>query len=238
MVVRLAVVAVGLVLCALAVRPATARGPTEEVRRYVEEAFQGFIDAETDRNRGVVSVEQRRAVRRAADKIFDWHEMAKGALGKHWVQATPPQRERFARLFAQLFERLYRPMLERNGATSAAEKIEGSIAYVGETVRGDQAVLHLKWRRPAREIVVDCAMRRKAGGWRIYDVTFDGLSVIENYRAQFDHVVQRSSYQELVTRVDAKMIPPPVAAAGEPATATSARRRTAERLVPRLDESP
>lgn len=235
MAVRLAVLAVGLVLCAVAVRPAIARGPTEDVRRYVEEAFQGFIDAERDR--GVVSVEQRRAIRRAADKIFDWHEMAKRALGKHWAQATPPQRERFARLFAQLFERLYLPMLDRSDAASAAEKLEGSISYIGEKVRGDHAVLHLKWKRSSRDILVDCAMRRKAGGWRIYDVTFDGLSVIENYRAQFDRVIQRSSYQELVTRMDAKVKPPPVAA-GEPATPTSIRPRTAERLAPRLAESP
>ena len=76
---------------------AFARNPTDDVRHHVEEAFQSFIDAEADKDRGAVSVQQRRALRRAADKIFDWPEMAKGALGKHWAQATPPQRERFAR---------------------------------------------------------------------------------------------------------------------------------------------
>ncbi len=238
MLARWALVAVSVVVCAVAVRPALARGPTDDIRRHVEEAFQGFIDAEADKDWGAVSDEQRRALRRAADKIFDWHEMAKGALGKHWAQATPPQRERFARLFAQLFERLYLPMLERDDAVSAAEKLEGSISHVGETVRGDHAILHLRWKRPTRDILVDCAMRRKAGGWRIYDVAFDGLSVIDNYRAQFDHVIQRSSYQELVTRMDARVNPRPIAAPGEPATSTSTRRRTAERLAPRLAESP
>jgi phospholipid transport system substrate-binding protein len=230
---RLAVLAVGLILCAAIARPATARGPAEDVRRHVEEAFQGFIDAEKDP--GVVSLEQRRAIRRAADKIFDWPAMAQGALGNHWAQATPPQRERFARLFAQLFERLYLPMLERGDATAAAERIEGSISYIGETVRGDQAVLNLSWKRPGRDILVDCAMRRKAGVWRAYDVSFDGLSVIENYRAQFDRVIQRSSYRELMIRMDAKLGPLPIAT-GEPAAATE--RRPNDRRTPRLAESP
>jgi phospholipid transport system substrate-binding protein len=238
MVSRWAAVAVCVIVCAVTVRPALARGPTDDVRRHVEEAFQGYIDAEADKDQAVVSVEQRHALRRAADKIFDWHEMAKGALGKHWGQATPPQRERFARLFAQLFERLYLSMLERSDAVAATEKLEGSIAYVGETVRGDHAVLHLRWKRPSRDILVDCVMRRKVGSWRVYDVAFDGLSVIENYRAQFDHVIQRSSYQELVTRMDARVSPPTLAPRGEPAPATSTGRRTAERLAPRLSESP
>lgn len=123
-------------------------------------------------------------------------------------------------------------MLARGDAASAAERIESSIAFVGETVRGDHAVLSLRWKRPGRDILVDCALRRKAGAWRVYDVSLDGLSVIENYRAQFDHVIQRSSYQELLTRLEAKLSPPPLPSVASPPP------RPAERRAPRLAESP
>jgi phospholipid transport system substrate-binding protein len=223
-------VALALLLGAAAVPAALARGPMDDVRRHVEDAFQTFDDTDTAR----LSLEQRRALRRAADKIFDWPEMARTALGKHWAQMTRGERERFVRLMPRLFERVYVAMLERGGGAVAVDKIEDSMVYVGETVRGDQAVLHLKWRRPPRDIAVDCAMRRKRDGWRIHDVALDGFSVIDNYRAQFDHVIQRSSYEALVNRIDAKLNPPPASAAAGAVTA----RRALPPPLPRIAESP
>ena len=188
-----------------------------DLQGHVEAAFQALIDAEAARNSGATAASRRGAVRSAADKIFDWREMAKEALGKHWEHATPARRDHFAGLLSQLFERLYLPIIERTGPPRAA-KIADSIVFVGETVKGNDAVVRMLWKRSARDLAVDWSMRRRAGAWRIYDVALDGISVADNYRAQFDHVIQRSSYEELVARMEAKVnsapptVPPRVAA--------------------------
>jgi phospholipid transport system substrate-binding protein len=219
---------VGVLLCVPVVPAAMARGPMDDVRRHVEEAFQTLDEGDP----GGLSAAQRRALRRAADKIFDWPDMARSALGPHWAHTTRPERERFARLLSQLFERMYVAMLERGGTAS----IEDAMVYVGETVRGDQAIVRLRWKRPIRDIAVDCAMRRTSGGWRVHDVALDGFSVIENYRAQFDRVIQRSSYQELVSRLEAKLQEP--ASPSEAPRGPAEERRVAASPVPFLIESP
>lgn len=178
-----------------------------DLRGHIERAFQALIDAEAAQDRGVTAASRRGAVRKASDKIFDWPEMAKDALGKHWGHATSAQRDRVARLFPQLFERLYLPIVERTGAPKAT-RINDAVVFVGESVEGNDAVVHMLWKRSARDLPVDWSMRRRAGAWRIRDVTLDGISVVENYRAQFDHVIQRASYDDLVARMEAKAASP------------------------------
>ncbi|MGH6690471.1 MAG: MlaC/ttg2D family ABC transporter substrate-binding protein [Gammaproteobacteria bacterium] len=183
--------------------PASGR----DLRSHIERAFQTLIDAEAARDRGETAAGRRVAVRKAADRIFDWPEMAKDALGKHWTHATSAQRERIVRLFPQLFERLYLPIFERTGPPKAT-RINEAVVFVGEAVDGNDAVVRMMWRRSARDLPVDWSMRRRAGAWRIRDVTLDGISVVDNYRAQFDHVIQRSSHDELLARMEAKASSP------------------------------
>lgn len=206
--------------------PSAARPSGHDLRSQVEEAFQALTDAEAARNRGATAASQRGAVRKAADKIFDWREMAKDALGKHWAHTSPAQRDHVARLLSQLFERLYLPIIERTGPP-AAPKIGDSIVFVGETVKGNDAVVRMLWKRSARDLAVDWSMRRRAGAWRIHDIALDGISVVENYRAQFDHVIQRSSYEDLVARMEHKINSPPLT--GPSRLATPARLSTTPR---------
>jgi phospholipid transport system substrate-binding protein len=183
---------------------AVTRSSADDVRSVVEDAFQTLVDADTARNRGASAVSQRDAVRKAADKIFDWREMTRDALGKHWARTTPGQRDRITQLLPQLFERLYLPTLDRTGPSQAA-MIGSSIVFAGESIEGDTAVVHTIWKRSARDLPVDWSMRRRARAWRIHDITLDGISVVDNYRAQFDHVIQRSSRDDLVARMEAKV---------------------------------
>jgi phospholipid transport system substrate-binding protein len=188
-----------------------ARPSSQDLRGRVEEAFQALTDAEAARNRGATAASQRAAVRNAADKIFDWREMAQDTLGKHWAHTTPAQRDHVARLLSQLFERWYLPLIERTGPPKAA-KVGDSIVFVDETIDGNDAVVRMLWKRSARALAVDWSMRRRAGAWRIRDFALDGISVVDNYRAQFDHVIQRSSYEEAVARLEAKVYSAPLTA--------------------------
>jgi phospholipid transport system substrate-binding protein len=55
--------------------------------------------------------------------------------------------------------------------------------------------------RKNREVTVDARLVRRGDRWLIYDLTFDGVSLVGNYRAQFDRIIRRSSYPELVRQI-------------------------------------
>jgi len=141
--------------------------------------------------------ERRKAIRRIADEIFDFEEMAQRAMGPHWGPLTPEQRREFVPVFADVLERVYMTTIERyNGEP---------IQYLGQRVEGDLAVVATKvTTKQNQDVPVDYRMLRRGDRWMIYDVSIEGISLIGNYRTQFNSVLRTSTYPELVKRLRAK----------------------------------
>ena len=140
---------------------------------------------------------RRAAVRQAANRLFDFEETAKRALGPHWQQRTPAEHEEFVRLFSDLLEAAYVGKID----LYQGEKI----TYVGETVDGDQATVKTRIvTKQGNEVPVDYRLLREMDGWRVYDVIIEGVSLVANYRTQFNKIIQTSSYDDLVKRMRAK----------------------------------
>ena len=141
--------------------------------------------------------ERRARVRKIADEIFDFGEMSKRALGVHWQQLQAGDRERFVRSFADLLDRAYFEKIDSyNG-----EKVQ----YMPAKIEGDQAAIQTRVTTDkGTEIPVDYRMHKDQGRWMVYDVVIEGVSLVSNYRAQFDRIIRRSSYPELVRQVTAK----------------------------------
>ena len=138
---------------------------------------------------------QRRAeIRKVADEIFDFEDISRRALGPHWTARTPEERREFVTLFTDLLERSYMSRIESGCG--------GKVIYAGETVTGDEATVRTRVTTPQRtEIPIDYRMHRKDGRWQIYDVSVEGISLVNNYRSQFNAVIQSSSYRALVERL-------------------------------------
>ncbi|HXG04212.1 MAG TPA: ABC transporter substrate-binding protein [Candidatus Binatia bacterium] len=175
--------------------PAEAGTPTEQLRSQIDRVVKVLDDPELKKEGR--ALERRRAVRKIADEIFDFGETAKRSLARHWQARTPAEREEFVALFADLLERSYIGKIELfNG-----EKI----SYLGEQVEGDQAVVRTKViTRQGTEIPVDYRMLRRGDRWLVYDVVIEGVSLVANYRTQFNKIIQTSSYQELVKKMKTK----------------------------------
>ncbi len=141
---------------------------------------------------------QRKRLREAIYPRFDFAEMAKRSLGPHWRDRTPQEREEFERLFADLLERSY---YEKLHAYTDQE-----IRYANEEVDGKLAVVRTKIVSEAEksEIPVDYKLVRHNGQWKVYDLTIEGVSLVSNYRTQFNRIIQTSSYAELVRKMRAK----------------------------------
>jgi phospholipid transport system substrate-binding protein len=174
---------------------ALAGVPTEQVRNATDRVLKVLQDPELKQPaRGDARRQQIRAI---ADEIFDWQETGKRALARHWQGRSPGERQEFSALFADLVERSY---------ISKIEQYSGErVVYAGETVEGDQATVRTKLiTKSNTEIPVDYRMQKDGDRWRAYDVVIEGVSLVSNYRTQFNRIIQQSGYGELVNKLKAK----------------------------------
>lgn len=122
--------------------------------------------------------------------IFDYDEMARRALGTHWRRRTPAEQEEYLRLFRLFIEKVYADKID----LYAGERIVvGREAIDGDYAEVDAKVINDK----GEESPVTFRLRRSNGQWRVYDAVVENVSVVQNYRSQFDRVISKSSYNEL-----------------------------------------
>ena len=144
------------------------------------------------------TVERREAVRAITDRIFDWTVMARQALGQHWQERTVAEKIAFVPLFRELMEQAFIGKIEQYGAES--------VAYVGESLDGDESLVRTRVTlRPSGDVGVDYRMAWQGTRWMIYDVLVERTSIVRNYRAQFDSVIKKSSYEELIRKIRGKV---------------------------------
>jgi phospholipid transport system substrate-binding protein len=187
-----AVAALVVVVLALLLLPGRAESgaPTEQLRQRVDRVLQ-VLD---DRALAAQPEERRRRVRAIAEETFDFEETARRALGRHWRDRTPAERQEFVRLFTDLMERAYISRIEQYGG----EKV----VYTGETVEGDQAVVRTRIVTPqGSEIPVEYRVQRRNDRWLVHDVVIEGVSLVANYRTQFNRIITTGSYRDLVERM-------------------------------------
>lgn len=140
--------------------------------------------------------ERRDLLRKEIAPVFDFAEMAKRSLGPHWRGRTPEERNRFVTLFQKVLENSYLGKIE----SYHGEKIR----YGKETVDGPYAeVKTLVITGKGDEIPVDYRMLEEEGKYRIYDVVIEGISLVANYRSQFNSILQNSSFGELMEKLRA-----------------------------------
>jgi phospholipid transport system substrate-binding protein len=144
------------------------------------------------------TAERRQALRAITDGVFDWNEMAKRALGRHWAARTPAEQQEFVGLFRDLLERAYVSKIERYAGEP--------ITYVGEVADADLTTVRTKiTTRQNQEVAIDYRMFKDNGDrWRVYDVLIESISLVNNYRTQFDGIIKTSSYDELIKRLKAR----------------------------------
>jgi phospholipid transport system substrate-binding protein len=143
---------------------------------------------------GLRSADKREAVRKVAIEIFDVNETAKRALGRHWQARTPGERDEFVHLFADLLERTYISKIDLYGGER--------LRYTSEAVDGEFATVRAKViTNKGTEVPVEARLLKRGEQWLIYDITIENVSLIGNYRTQFDRIIRTASYQELVRKL-------------------------------------
>jgi phospholipid transport system substrate-binding protein len=120
--------------------------------------------------------------------------MAKRSLGSHWRRLTPAQEQEFVRLFTNLLETNYM------GEITAYDNKK--IVFTNERRDGNYAVVESRVvPESGKAISLDYKLHRRGAEWKVYDVAIENISLVNNYRSQFNRVIANSSFDDLMERL-------------------------------------
>jgi len=166
---------------------------TELVRRTTDQVLSIL------ENPHLQEAERQQRLHQLAGEVFNWQEMARRALAVHWRDRTPEQQQEFVQLFRDLVENVYINRLQQ----AASERRD--IQYVGEQVEGSRAAVRTKVITARnQEVPIEYRLSKVGDQWKIYDVLVEGVSLVNNYRSQFNRIIATSSYNDLVARMKAR----------------------------------
>ena len=192
-----------LVVLPLSSAPAAWAGaPTDQFRGGVDRVFKILRDPALQ---GDANAARRQAsVAKVSEEMFDFGETAKRSLGQHWDARTPAERVEYVRLFTELIQRSYVSRVDRYGAEKMVVR--------GDTVEGDQAVVRTALMlSDGGQMALDYKMHLTSDRWLVYDINIEGVSLVANYRAQFNKVIRSESYEALIARLKSNGVDSPAA---------------------------
>jgi len=190
----LAIAATAVLSSALPNR-ANAGVPTEQVRQTADKVLQVLQDS---RAKATGNTSQRREqLRQILAGRFDFAEMAKRSLGANWQKASSSEQHQFVRLFTDLLESSYIGQIEGY----AGEKI----IYGRESVDQNQADVETKiLTKKSEEVAIVYKLRADGADWKVYDVVIENVSIVNNFRTQFNRILAKGSFAELLSRLESK----------------------------------
>lgn len=131
---------------------------------------------------------------------FDFRHMTQLALGRSWSQATPAQQEALERAFRTLLVRTYTAALSQSSGETRVE-VKPAALKAGDT---ETVVRTLAFEPGRKPVQIDYRMRSASGGWKVYDVVVENLSLVTNYRSTFQSEIARSGIDGLIKTIEAK----------------------------------
>lgn len=168
-------------------------GPSAQVKATVDRVLILLKDPIL-KNAGNEAQRQKR-LREAIHSRFDFREMAKRSLGVHWRDRTLQEQEEFVSLFTNLVGRSYYKSLDAytdEKIDYTKEEMDTRFAIVGTRIVNEKGRL---------DIPIDYKLIQRDGDWKVYDVVIEDVSMVSNFRSQFNSIIQTSSYAELVRKM-------------------------------------
>jgi phospholipid transport system substrate-binding protein len=188
-------IVITMLIIGLIAQAAIAASPKEEVQAAIEKVTAILKDPNLKSE--AKKAERLQQLRQVIFPKFDFAEMAKRSLGPNWQKRSPAEQQEFVKLFTAMIESSYVDSLESyNGekVSVTGEKVDQGYAQVNSRIAGNNG----------EEFSVDYKLYQADNGWKIYDVVIENISIVNNYRSQFNRVIGRSSFDELLRRMKEK----------------------------------
>jgi phospholipid transport system substrate-binding protein len=181
------VAAVLMVICSGEL--ANAGEPTQAIRAAVDQGVEILKNARLDDPKQRAQVIDR--LQQIVYPLFDFNEMAMRSLGANWRRLNPQQRKDFVSIFTTLLEKTYADQINLYDGQE--------VVYTGETVDGDYAQVDSRIiDKNSQTYSIAYRLHKVDGKWKIYDVVAEDISLVNNYRSQFNRVLAKSSFEELL----------------------------------------
>jgi phospholipid transport system substrate-binding protein len=194
---KLMIILACIVLLSFSAAVSAVEGPKEQIKEAIDKVLTILKDNELKKSSRMA--ERRTLIRKEVGARFDFAEMSKRALGMHWQKRTPEEKKEFVSLFSDLLEKTY------------INKIEGysseKIVYEDQVLDGDYATVKTRITTTKNvEIPIVYRMLRTGSKWSVYDVVIEEVSLISNYRTQFNKIIKTGSYEELIRKMKGKQV--------------------------------
>jgi len=169
-----------------------ANSPDAVVKQTVNQALEVLRDKDTP------LAQRQDKLRQIVSSTFDFSEMAKSALGYHWKQISPDQQQEFTNVFIAFIEDSYLSKIndyrgQQVSFLKSTSDGSGDAQVNTDIVGSGKEPIHVNYK-----------LLQKDGTWKIYDVTVDAISIIANYRNQFNRVMTNQGYQKLIDDLKSK----------------------------------
>lgn len=185
----------GVLLCSAVAVPSHAGAPSDQMRSVIEKVLAVLKDPNL--KSGAKKNERLEQLRQVIYPKFDFAEMAKRSLGAQWQRRSPEEQREFVKLFTELIENAYFDNIE----SYDGEKV----AITGEKQDQDFAEVNSKIAtKKGEEIAITYKLQQAGSDWKVYDVVIENISLVNNYRAQFNRVIAQSSFADLLQRMKDK----------------------------------
>lgn len=171
--------------------------PTDAIKGTVDSVLDTMRDkslSQPDKKQ-----ERREKISAAIKARFNFEEMSKRSLAKHWKEINDDERAEFVKIFAELLEASYISKIE--------SYTDEKVAYNKETVKGDgkYGIVETMIITKSVEIPIDYKLISKNGEWWVYDVIIEGVSFISTYRSQYNRIIVKDSFAKLLESMKTKL---------------------------------
>ncbi len=185
-----------LATLAFATPSEAAESPTEAVRATLTEVFRVLEDPSL-KDPGKREPRRHRLEEIVASR-FDYAEMSKRTLGAQWRRLTSEQQQEFVDVFKGFLSDRYAGRIE----DYSGEQVE----YLHERLEGPYAEVRTRLVSHKVDIPMDYRLINKSGRWYAYDIVADGVSLVKNYRSQFEKIIRSQSYEGLLKRLQNRSV--------------------------------
>ena len=172
------------------------------VKTGIDQVIAVFNDRQMPLN------QRREKLRSMSLGYLDFDSMAKSVLGNHWRDLTPAQRSRFVPLFTEFLQDAYLSKMEQATVERIRQEAKtAKVQFLKQTYfSSDYAEVFstVALEDQKDPLPVNYLMHQTSGQWRVYDVTIDAISLIANYRNQFNRIINNEGYPKLVADLQAK----------------------------------
>ena len=190
-------VGLGIVLLFMESVGAAAGVPGEQVRQTADKLLAILKDPQLKGESK--KSERRHKLKEVLYERFDFTEMAKRSLGAEWRRRSAEEQKEFAKLFTDLLERAYLDKIEsyngENFQYLREREDDNNYAQVDTKIVDNKG----------QEFSINYRLYKMGEDWKVYDVVIEDVSVVNNYRSQFNRLLATSSFEELVNRMRGKL---------------------------------